>query len=118
MSEVPESDELLRAWMEALRSGEYSEYKKVDALNPLRETTKRKTRYTPLGVLCDLYDNTRWDIDRYFNKDRKKSWYRCPPDDLDELFGSTDFSLDHRHVIFGSFEDVANYIESTLLVDE
>lgn len=45
--------ENIRKWVEALRSGEYTQGK-----NALRDGDK----YCCLGVACDVYDSSRWDL--------------------------------------------------------
>lgn len=49
-----EADELIELWLKALDNGQYSE-----AAKPFRRM-KGEKGFSSIGVLCDLFDNTRW----------------------------------------------------------
>lgn len=49
-------DELILRWLEALESGKYEQ-----GFGRLRSRNK----FCPLGVLADIYDDTRWYNDKY-----------------------------------------------------
>lgn len=114
MAEYSEKDELLQTWANALRSGEY---KQLNAFK-LREMSGECIFYSPAGVLCDLYDNTRWIGESYWELHRRKSWHCHLPNDLDLLLGTSNFVFSHSGKLLKPFKIIAKWVEDELLTGE
>ena len=107
------SKDLKTRWIEALRSGEYKQ-----GMHYLR---KRNDEYCCLGVLCDLFDNTKWDT--YFNDSSSYEgvhydtmFASSPPKHIMCEVGLTPVEInlltDMNDEKGWSFEEIADLIES------
>ena len=104
-------NELTRKWLDALRSGKYpqSQY-----------ALKRLSGYCCLGVACDVYDSTRWEmVPQGF---KYMGIVGFLPAVVAEEFGLSNTLIDTvmtmNDASNASFAEIADYIEKELSRDE
>lgn len=98
---------LVRKWIEALRSGRYSQ-----GIGKLRDGD----RFCCLGVACDIFDPKGWGGDIYlYGKEIGMSY---PPDKISDLLG---LSMDAQEFLSimndaegKNFAEIASWIEENL----
>jgi hypothetical protein len=95
--------ENIKLWVLALRSGKYTQ-----GIGQL----KYNNTFCCLGVVCDIYDPSKWREDYYFNDPfylplSVQSWLGIEIDDTTPLIKLNDEGV--------SFEIIADYIEEKYL---
>jgi hypothetical protein len=102
--------ELKKKWVEALRSGKYKQN---------RDSLRYEDGFCCLGVLCDVYDNSKWEYDYYRYNDNTKSCTGLRGELLHEV------GVNHQENLVllndvkrANFDDIADYIERDIPDDE
>jgi hypothetical protein len=96
--------ELIKNWIAELRSGNRKQYK-----NQL----KKDESYCCLGVLCDLYDNSKWNYNLYSINGKDNDLNYPPPEITDFIGTNKDFIriLGRYNDEGKTFPEIADIIE-------
>jgi hypothetical protein len=110
--------EIAYKWAAALRSGKYQQGRGKLRVPIVHYDKTVEYSYCCLGVLCDLYDSTKWDDENYYRTDADDALNTSPPyevcawaginhdasNTIDKLINLND---DQRL----NFDEIAAYIE-------
>lgn len=96
MAEFSEFDSLVEDWIVALQSGFYKP-------NVTNGDLRCGNTFSFIGVLCDIYDNTRWTDGYLWKEDYNRSGgvvyrFACPPEILCALLDIPKMSSDFLNV--------------------